>query len=231
MYRDDYSVTSPAPITNASRLYDSNYYVVNEDFRVYICIENGSNGENLKGNVSLDQPKFTDLEPSRAGDSGDGYIWKYLYTISPSDIIKFDSTDYITVPNNWSTSTDSQIRAVRESADSTLNDNQIKTVYVADKGNNYANGIGQEFELIGDGTGGKVRVDVQGGRVTNTTVVSGGRDYSYALVDLGSINSSTTGSSAHLVPIIPPTKGHGFDIYTELGTDRVLVYALSLIHI
>ena len=121
-----------------------------------------------------------------------------LYTISPSDIIKFDSTDYITVPNNWSTSTDSQIRAVRESADSTLNDNQIKTVYVADKGNNYANGIGQEFELIGDGTGGKVRVDVQGGRVTNTTVVSGGRDYSYALVDLGSINSSTTGSSSTL---------------------------------
>ena len=225
MYRDDYSVTSPAPITNASRLYDSNYYVVNEDYRVYICIENGSNGENLKGNVSLDQPKFTDLEPSRAGDSGDGYIWKYLYTISPSDIIKFDSTDYITVPNNWSTSTDSQIRAVRESADSTSNDNQIKTVYIADKGNNYANGIGQEFDLIGDGTGGKVRVDVQGGRVTNTTVVSGGRDYSYALVDLGSINSSTTGSSAHLVPIIPPTKGHGFDIYTELGTDRVLVYA------
>ena len=78
--------------------------------------------------------------------------------------------------------------------------------------------------MIGDGTGGKVRV-VQGGRVTNTTVVSGGRDYSYALVDLGSINLSTTGSSAHLVPIIPPTKGHGFDIYTELGTDRVLVYA------
>ena len=47
--------------------------------------------------------KFTDLEPSRAGDSGDGYIWKYLFTISPSDIIKFDSTDYITVPNDWAT--------------------------------------------------------------------------------------------------------------------------------
>ena len=50
---------------------------MNEDYRVYICIENGSSGTNLKGNVSLDEPTFTDLEPSRAGDSGDGYIWKY----------------------------------------------------------------------------------------------------------------------------------------------------------
>ena len=225
MYRDDYSVTSPAPVSNASRLYDANYYVMNEDYRVYICIENGSSGTNIKGNVSLDEPTFTDLEPSRAGDSGDGYIWKYLYTITPSDIIKFDSTEYITVPNNWSTSTDAQIRAVRESADSSSNENQIKTVYIADAGDNYANGIGQEFDIIGDGTGAKVRVDVQGNRITNTTVVSGGKDYTYGLVDLGSINSNTTGTSANLVPIIPPSKGHGFDIYTELGTDRVLVYA------
>ena len=225
IYRDDYSVTNPAPITNAARLYDANYYVMNEDFRVYICIENGSDGNNPKGNVSQDQPTFTDLEPSRAGDSGDGYIWKYLFTISPSDIIKFDSTDYITVPNDWFTSNDAQIRAIRESGDSSINDNQIKTVFIENAGSNYANGLGQEMNIIGDGTGGKVRVDVEGGKITNTVVVSGGKDYSYALVDLGSINSFTTGTSAKLVPVIPPSKGHGHDLYKELGTDRVLVYA------
>ena len=225
IYRDDYSVQNRAPITNAARLYDANYYVMNEDYRVYICIENGSNGTNPKGNVSQDQPTFTDLEPSRAGDSGDGYIWKYLFTISPSDIIKFDSTDYITVPNNWDTSSDAQIRAMRESGDSTVNENQIKTVYIDDAGGSYANGLGQEMNIIGDGTGGKVRVDVEGGKITNTVVVSGGKNYSYALVDLGSINSNSTGSPAHLIPVIPPSRGHGHDIYKELGTDRVLVYA------
>ena len=198
---------------------------MNEDYRVYICIENGSDGSNPKGNVSQDQPTFTDLEPSRAGDSGDGYIWKYLFTISPSDIIKFDSTDYITVPNNWNTSSDAQIRAMRESGDSTVNENQIKTVYIDDAGGNYANGLGQEMNIIGDGEGGKVRVDVEGGKITNTVVVSGGKNYSYALVDLGSINSNSTGTPAHLIPIIPPSRGHGHDIYRELGTDRVLVYA------
>lgn len=225
MYRDDYSITSPAPITNASRLYDANYYVMNEDYRVYICIENGSSGSNPKGNVSQDQPKFTDLEPTRAGDSGDGYIWKYLFTIPPSDIIKFDSTEYLTVPNDWQTSTESQIRSIRESADSSVNENQIKTVYIEAAGKNYANGLGQEFDIIGDGTGGKVRVDVEGGEITNTVVTSGGKDYSYALVDLGSINSNSTGTPAHLIPVIPPSKGHGFDVYTELGTDKVLIYA------
>ena len=225
IYRDDYSVQNRAPITNAARLYDANYYVMNEDYRVYICIENGSSGTNPKGNVSQDQPTFTDLEPSRAGDSGDGYIWKYLFTISPSDIIKFDSTDYITVPNNWDTSSDAQIRAMRESGDSTVNENQIKTVYIDDAGGSYANGLGQEMNIIGDGTGGKVRVDVEGGKITNTVVVSGGKNYSYALVDLGSINSNTTSTPAHLIPVIPPSRGHGHDIYKELGTDRVLVYA------
>ena len=225
IYRDDYSVQNRAPITNAARLYDANYYVMNEDYRVYICIENGSDGSNPKGNVSQDQPTFTDLEPSRAGDSGDGYIWKYLFTISPSDIIKFDSTDYITVPNNWDTSSDAQIRAIRESGDSTVNENQIKTVYIDDAGGSYANGLGQEMNIIGDGTGGKVRVDVEGGKITNTVVVSGGKNYSYALVDLGSINSNTTSTPAHLIPVIPPSRGHGHDIYKELGTDRVLVYA------
>ena len=44
------------------------------------------------------------------------------------------------------------------------------------------------------------------------------------MVDLGAINSNSTGTPAHLIPIIPPSKGHGYDIYTELGTDKVLVY-------
>ncbi len=225
MYRHDYSILNPSPLTNSSRLYDANYYVLNEDYRVYICIENGSNGDNPKGNASQDQPKFTDLEPTKAGDSGDGYIWKYLFSVSPSDIIKFDSTEYITVPNSWESSTDAQITAIREAADSSLNENQIKTVYIEDSGNNYANGLGQEFDIIGDGTGGRVRIDVVGNKITNTVVTNGGKGYSYAMVDLGRINSNTTATPAHLIPIIPPSKGHGFDIYTELGTDKVLVYA------
>jgi hypothetical protein len=225
MYRHDYSILNPTPLTKAARLYDANYYVMNSDYRVYICIDNGSSGIGTVGNVSQDEPQFTDLEPSRAGDSGDGYIWKYLFSISPSDIIKFDSTEYVTVPNNWSYTTDSQIRAIRENGDSTVNENQIKKVYIQNSGANYANGLGQELNILGDGTGAKVSVDVVSGRITNTVVSSGGKDYSYGMVDLGSLNSNAAGNYATLVPIIPPSRGHGYDIYKELGTDKVLIYA------
>ena len=44
------------------------------------------------------------------GSSGDGYIWKYLYTIKPSQAIRFDTTDYIPVPDEWQTnSTDAAL--------------------------------------------------------------------------------------------------------------------------
>ena len=227
IYRDDYSATNQSPLTKANRLYDANYYVLNSDFKVYICIDNGSSGTNTLGNVSQDEPTFTDLEPSKAGNSGDGYVWKYLFTVSPSDIIKFDSTEFITVPNNWSSSTDAQIRAVRENGDSSVNENQIKHVYIENGGSNYAVGSGQEVDIIGDGSGAKARVDVDtAGTITNITVSAGGKGYSYALVDLGTLNSNVaTNQRAKLIPIIPPKLGHGSDVYTELGTDRVIVYA------
>jgi hypothetical protein len=225
MYRHDYSITSPSPITQSSRLYDANYYVMNSNYNVYICIDNGSSGINTTGNASQDEPLFTDLEPSRAGESGDGYIWKYLFTVSPSDIIKFDSTEYISVPNNWSSSTDSQIQAVRENGNSTVNNNQIKKVYIENQGSGYSGGLAQEVNIVGDGTGAKVVVDVVSGKITNATVSSGGKNYTYGMVDLGSINANASGNFAKLIPIIPPSKGHGYDLYRELGTDKVLIYA------
>ena len=85
MYRDNISVSDPALPSNSVDLYSANYYVLNSDFRVYICLNNGTTPENPSGRPSLDEPTFTDLEPREAGTSGDGYIWKYLYTIKPGD--------------------------------------------------------------------------------------------------------------------------------------------------
>jgi hypothetical protein len=224
MYRHDYSLTNLSPITSSSRLYDANYYVINSEYKVYICIDNGSSGISTTGNASLDEPTFTDLEPSAAGVSGDGYVWKYLFSVSPSDIIKFDSTEYITLPSDWASSTNAQITAVRDNGNSDENLNQIKKVYIHSQGAGYSNGVGQELNIIGDGSGAKVVVDVVGGKITNAVMSSGGSGYTYGMVDLGSISASSS-TKANLIPIIPPSKGHGYDIYRELGADKVLVYA------
>jgi hypothetical protein len=224
MYRHDYSINNLSPVARRARLYDSEYYAMNSDYKVYICIENGSSGINTTGNQSLYEPTFTDLEPSVAGTGEDGYIWKYLFTVSPGDIVKFDSTEYITLPNDWSTSTDSQIVSVRENGDSTLNDNQIKTVYIDNPGRNYSSG---EVDILGNGSGGRVFVEVNSnGEIINTTVTSGGSGYTYGIVDLGSLQpGGNISNPARLIPIIPPSRGHGYDLYKELGADRVMIYS------
>lgn len=223
-YRDDYSVYNVSPNTGSTRLYDANYYVINSDFRVYICLSNGSSGENVKGNGSEDEPTFVDSEPSAAGSSGDGYIWKYLFTVSPADVVKFDSTEYITVPSDWLTSDSPQIVAIRESGDSVVNDAQLKQIYIDEGGAGYSGGVGQELNIIGDGTGARAVIDVNSGSISKALVSKGGKGYTWGLVDLGTINTSAS-VAAKLDVIIPPSIGHGFDIYEELGTDRVLVYA------
>tara|TARA_Y100001963_G_scaffold68604_1_gene95710 strand:+ start:15297 stop:16934 length:1638 start_codon:yes stop_codon:yes gene_type:complete len=228
IYRHDYNSSNASPITDSSRLYDANYFVINKDYNVYICIDNGSSGINTEGNRSQNEPLFTGLEPTRAaGSVDDGYIWKFLFSVAPSDIIKFDATEFIPLPNDWNSSTDAQITAVRDNGNADVNNNQIKNVYIADQGNGYAgSGVSQEFNIVGDGSGGKVIVDVVGSKITGTQISVGGKGYTYGMVDLTSISSGVdSDNKAKLIPIIPPSKGHGYDLYKELGADRVLVYA------
>ncbi len=225
MYRHDYSTTNRSLVSNSSRLYSANYYVMNKDYRVYVCINNGSAGISTIASASLDEPTFTDLEPSSAGVSGDTYLWKYMFTVPPADIVKFDSTEYIAVPNEWETTTNADVKVVRENGDSDTNNNQIKVVSIDEAGTGYSFLSSPiEVDIIGDGTGGKVRIltNTQG-QVISSQVTNGGKGYSYARVDLSSINGAAT-KFAKLSPIIPPSKGHGFNAYKELGTDKVLIY-------
>ena len=236
MYRHDYSASNKSPNSESTNLYGSNYYVINSDLRVYICIDNGSSGapgsDTAKGGTSLDEPTFTDTRPSAAGTSGDGYVWKYLYTIAPSDIIKFDSTEFIALPNDWPTSTDSQIQTVREAGDSRINNNQIKKVYIENRGSTSSSVYNSgtfTCDILGDGTGGQVSVTVdKNGKITDAVVTSGGQGYTYGIVDLTPVQNTSSinlADRAKLIPIIPPSRGHGFDLYTELGADKILIYS------
>ena len=86
--------------------------------------------------------------------------------------------------------------------------------------------MAQEVDILGDGSGAKARVDVVNGKITDVIVSAGGKGYSYGIVDLGTLNSNVSATGrAKLIPIIPPGTGHGSDIYSELGTDKVIVYA------
>ena len=165
--------------TSSTNLYDAQYYVVNSDLKVYICINNGQSPDNPQGRQSLDEPTFVDLEPRAAGTSGDGYIWKYLYTIKPNQIIKFDSIDFMPVPNSWGTG---EIIDIKNNAVDGKDRNRSA---ILNAGDGYQP-IGTTFNnipILGDGTGGKVSVTVNSqGKVSDVTVTNGGTGYTSGTV-------------------------------------------------
>ena len=221
-YRHDYSRSNTAPVSGSTNLYSSSYFIINSDYRIYICLENGTDPDNPNGKPSLDEPTFTDLEPRSAGSSGDGYVWKYLYTIKPSEVVKFESLDFISVPENWESSTENA--AVRNNAV----DGSIKTIILTDRGIGIgtANSTYLRVPVRGDGIGAECTIVVNNdSEVESVTVSSQGSGYTYGNVDLISGGVPTGTRVPRFDVIISPKGGHGSDIYRELGAYNVLLYS------
>jgi len=231
MYRNNYSSTNRTPQTKSTTLYGSQYFVVNSEFNVYLCINNGSNPDNPNGQKSLFEPTHTNTVPQEAGNGSDGYLWKYLFTISPSDIVKFVTTSYIPLPKQWG---DSSTKTVKDASV----DGKIETVVVKNGGSGYSidtngtvssTGTISDIPITGDGTGGTVSININSGIVESISGVVGGTGYTYAAVrfESGQFGGKTliVGSGAEFEVVIPPKGGHGADIYRELGGFRVMLYS------
>jgi hypothetical protein len=223
MYRHDISRTNTSKPSGATSLYSANYYVLNKDYKVYICLQNGTDPETPEGRPSLDEPTFTDLEPKAAGTSGDGYIWKYLYTINPSDIVKFDSVNFMPVPKDWESNSDNA--SIRLNAASS---GQLKIVTITNRGVGLgtANRTYTRVPIKGDGIGAEATIIVNNdSKIESVTVSNGGSGYTYGTVDLVAGNAPTGSTAPAFNIIIPPQGGHGADIYRELGAFNVLIYS------
>ena len=221
-YRHDYSRSNTAKVSGATNLYSASFFVINEAYQVYMCLQNGTDPDNPSGRPSLDEPTFTDLEPRAAGTSGDGYIWKYLFRIKPSEIVKFETTDFIPVPADWATSTDNA--AIRDNAV----DGSIKIVTVTDRGVGLgtANRTYSNVPIKGDGSGATCTIVVNNDQKVDTVTISNqGSGYTYANVDLVAGGVPTGTSRPVLDVIMTPQGGHGADIYRELGAYNVLLYS------
>jgi len=73
---------------NNSSLYSSQYYVMTDSYNVYKCIDNNN------GATSIVKPTSTSTSIFKTSD---GYLWKFMYTINASEVLKFVSTNYIPV--------------------------------------------------------------------------------------------------------------------------------------
>ena len=220
----EHNITASNQTTSsASNLYDSTFYFVTSDFNVYKVLDN--NGGTAYSGA---EPTSTSTSPFALG----GYVLKYMYTITQSEISKFVTTDFIPV------STDSTVSTA-------ATDGKIES-FIVTAGSGYTNGT-YYAAVYGDGTsagtssGAIIRITVANNAIasfglvagTDTTVHAGGANYTFGYVNLGddyifsdaSLSSSASlgsGTGGAIDVIISPVGGHGSNAVTELGGHYVM---------
>ena len=251
MWRPDYSSANVAQVDPdgpgsglpAQNLTNAKYYVINNNYEVWKCLFNGTNAANPTGtNAALEPtrnpaPTGSGVYDSATGiftefpDVENGYVWKYLYTIPTSDVLRFLSTDFIPVVYDATVQTLAASQA-----------GSITTIVVSSVGANLPTSQTLYTSILGDGTNGLVRVETNSSGNINKAFLcntSGqrvnvsGSGYSYANIILKNgylfSNASLTtpvtvasNATGYIKVIIAPKNGHGYDPVIELSAKRVM---------
>ena len=221
MYDDNIS-SSNTTTSGASNIYDSSFYFMTSDYRVYKVLDNNDGAA-----YSGAEPTSTSTSPFALG----GYILKYMYQVTSSEAAKFLTSDFIPVSN------DSTVSAA-------ATDGKIESLKIT-AGSGYTNGT-YYAAVYGDGTsagtssGAIIRITVSGGTIqsfgltagSDTTIHAGGAGYTFGTVNLGagftfsdsglSSASNMGGSGGAIEVVISPKNGHGNDAIGELGGHYVM---------
>lgn len=178
-----------------TNLYSKQFYVLAlPEYKVYLCIDNNYGNQSSIKPTGISTSIFT---------TADGYKWKYLYSLSDTDILKFLTRSYMPVNIN----NDVASAAVG---------GQIQSFIISNGGNDYPTNTTLTVE--GNGTNFAGTPIISGGTITGVSITNPGSGYTYANVKL-----SLPGSNALLIPILTPYNGHGKDLHESLGAFYVTI--------
>jgi len=217
--------SSNVATSGATNIYDSKFYFMTTDFKVYKVLDNNS-GTAYSGS----SPTSKSTSPFELG----GYVLQFMYSLTASEVDKYLSTDFISVSTDSaisSAATDGIISSLKVTGGSTYTD---RTYYAAV----YGDGTG-----AGTSSGAIVRITVASSSIasfgltagTDTTIHDGGAGYTYGTVNLASgytfsdaaltSASAIGGSGGSIEVIISPKGGHGSNAVEELGGHYVMMNA------
>lgn len=160
-----------------TNILDDDFYVMTDEYNVYKCLSNNI------GSASTVKPTGTTTTEFTTGDL---YIWKYMYTVTTADALKFLTNEFIPVR------TDSAVAAA--AIDGGVH------VYKFTAGSGYTDNS-YDIPLTGNGSGGIVTVVVSGGAIISALLNAAGAGYTSASVDLTTLGGGTLGE---VTPIISP---------------------------
>jgi len=194
------------------------YYVLTSNNDVYVCIYNGTSRTNTNGVPSVDEP--TGAGTGIFTGPSDGYIWKFLYSVSSEMAADHLTNTYLPIP-------------VVSSPLTSIN-GEVICVYPTTTGTGMANNTTvipyYYCNVVGDGVGAVCRFNVVNGFINNASMIRTGRDYTFATVDCvdgriyQSLNDldavsgglSIGGTKPTFTIILPPPGGYTFDFMNTL---------------
>lgn len=166
------------------------FYVMTSEFKVFKCLFNNNSSQST-------------VMPTEAIQStGDGYIWKYMFTVNASDRIKFLTNNIIPIRDVINTYTVGQIDSIN----------------VTNGGSGYTST--PTVTISGNGTGATIgSVVINSGLISKILIDNKGINYTFANISI----TGGGGSGATANVIIGPNNGHTSNIFYELFAYYVLI--------
>ena len=240
-YRDNYSASNTTNVTGVSNFFDGRGYVITDEFKVYKCLKTGMSG----GSTVASTVKPTSVDTANPQVTGDGYMWKFMYSVVASDVIKFVTNDFIPVKsigaksavvgsgtNGGFGSTATDDGSAQWDVENSAVDGAIYHYVVTAAGSGYSNGSSGSFTVDvaveGDGSGAVATLTFASGSLSSvafkdtSSYGSGYKRASFPTLN-SAISGISAGSGATIHPVISPINGHGADPIEELGGNYSIV--------
>ena len=194
------------------------FYVITDEFKVFKCLRAGTGASTIKPSDASSVNPFT---------LGDGYTWKYMFTVFTTEATKFLTNFYVPVktvaiPDGGvigDLSADEQVKYAYQQDSATNTKGKIYRYVVVSGGTGYTSA--PTVTIVGNGTGAVATASVSGGAVTSVVVSTGGSGFSanagsnYTVANVTLSGGGGTGAVVRAV--LSPQNGHGTDPVTELG--------------
>ena len=187
------------------------FYVLTDELKVYLCIQQGKNSTGSPV-VSSVKPTAVTTTPETTAD---GYVWKYLYTLGAVQSNNFLSANYVPVRTYDSDTAVETYEVAAFAVQTAATAGQVVNVDVTAGGSGYTSAT---VSFSGDGVGAAGTVTVSGGAVTKIEMTNYGSGYTRATAIIAGTGTGATAT------VNVSLDGLGADPESDIKSDSIMYH-------
>jgi hypothetical protein len=203
------------------------YYVMNDNNNVYICLETGRNNAGVAV-ASTVEPTGSNNDSFRLAD---GYVWKFLFTVSASRANSFMSSNFLPVKKQDPTDSSSTgIQLKQEEIQDTALVGAVTSVVITNVGSGYTSNPNVQIigaGGLGTGAAARTRIDSATGTLAYIKMIDSGTTQKlgsgYTRAEV--VISGGGGQGAKARAILGPDSGIGADARVDLKSAAIMFHS------